>query len=59
MLNFPLSITLERRPLSSCSIVHSFREDGRSLSKNEYTIYGEMPLLPSTSVGYAHVLTTV
>ena len=52
MLTFPLFITLERRPLGSCSIVHSFREDGRSLFKNEYSYNGEMPLLPSASVGH-------
>lgn len=52
MLYFPLSITLERRPLGSYSIVHSFGDNGRSLSKNEYLYYGEMPLLPLSPDGY-------
>ncbi len=51
MLNFPFSMTLDCRVQGVFSISNTFYEDGRSLSKNEYYENGEMPLLPSASVG--------
>ncbi len=51
MLHFPFSITLDNRVQGVWSISNTFYEDGRSLSKNEYYDNGEMPLLPSASVG--------
>lgn len=55
MLNFPLFIALEQQVAGVYSIAGTFYEDGRSLSKNEYFQNGEMPLLPSASVGFSAV----
>ncbi|WP_411344108.1 hypothetical protein ACE3MZ_21425 [Paenibacillus sp. WLX1005] len=57
MLNFPLYIALEHRVVGVYNIAGTFYEDGRSLSKNEYFPNGEMPLLPSASVGFSAVYT--